>query len=160
MSTSGSRGVAIVTGGGRGIGREIARTLAASGFSVAVLARTQEQLDETAALIEKEGNQAVPFAVDITDQERLQGVVADVERQLGPVELLVNNAGVTGPIGLIWEEDFDTDSWWRCIGVNLRVPSCAPAQWCPAWLSAAAAGSSTWPAVSGSVVEREPTLME
>ena len=122
MSTAETTGIAIVTGGGRGIGREITRTLAAAGTHVAVLARTEEQLHETVTLIEREGNLAVPFAVDVTDQKQLQRVVADVERQLGTVALLVNNAGVVGPSGHIWEDDVDADGWWRCLDVNLRGP--------------------------------------
>ena len=112
--------VAIVTGGGRGIGRAIARRLAGAGARVAVVARTAEQLDETVALIKEAGGHAVACPADVTDGAAIERVVTQVEEQLGPVDLLVNNAGVAGPGGPVWEND--PDRWWHCIDVNLRGP--------------------------------------
>jgi NAD(P)-dependent dehydrogenase (short-subunit alcohol dehydrogenase family) len=112
--------VALVTGGGRGIGRAIARALAGAGAAVAVVARSADQLAETAALINDGGGRARAYAADVTDREALALTVAAVERELGPVDLLVNNAGASGPAGPTWEAD--PDAWWRCLEVNLRGP--------------------------------------
>jgi NAD(P)-dependent dehydrogenase (short-subunit alcohol dehydrogenase family) len=112
--------VALVTGGGRGIGRAIARRLAAGGVAVAVTARSADQLDETVALIEEDGGKAVAYVADVTDQVSVEQMVANVERELGPLSLLVNNAGSPGMSGPIWV--VDPDEWWRCLDVNLRGP--------------------------------------
>ena len=112
--------VAIVTGGGRGIGRAIAQALARAGAAVAVVARTQEQLDETVGLIVSEGGRAIAIPADVTDQEAVEQMVATVRQELGPVDLLVNNAGIGGPIGPACEAE--ADAWWRVLDVNLRGP--------------------------------------
>lgn len=114
------RQVAIVTGGGRGIGRAIAQALARAGMSVALVARTANELDETAALITAAGGQALAFPVSVTEENAVRQMVATVERQLGPVDLLVNNAGWAGPLGPTWETT--VNDWWRCLEVNLRGP--------------------------------------
>ena len=111
--------VAIVTGGGRGIGRAIAQALSRAGARVAVAARTQEQLDETVALVQQDGGEALSFALDVTDQAAVERMVEEMERQFGPVDLLVNNAGIHS-YGLIWEES--ADDWWRVVNVNLHGP--------------------------------------
>jgi NAD(P)-dependent dehydrogenase (short-subunit alcohol dehydrogenase family) len=113
--------VAIVTGGGRGIGRAMAQALAKVGAAVAVVARSAGQLAETVSLIEEAGERAIAFPSDVTDRQAVEQMVRDVERQLGPADLLVNNAGINQPsFGPIWESD--PESWWRCIDVNLRGP--------------------------------------
>jgi NAD(P)-dependent dehydrogenase (short-subunit alcohol dehydrogenase family) len=109
---------ALITGGGRGLGRAIALTLASAGMAIALAARSQEQLAETVALIEQEGGQAVAFPVDVTDRSAVEQMAAEVQRLLGPVDLLFNNAGVLGPAGPVWETD--PDEWWRCWDINLR----------------------------------------
>ncbi len=112
--------VAIVTGGGRGIGRTIARRLARAGMRVAIAARTPAQLGETLALIRYDGGQVLPFAVDVTDQAAVEQMLCETERQFGPIDLLVNNAGLPGNETLLWEEP--ADEWWRVVEVNLRGP--------------------------------------
>ena len=111
---------ALVTGGGRGIGRTIAEYLSRAGAAVAVLARTQAELDETVAAIEQAGGRAIALAADVTDREAVEQAVARTERELGPIDLLVNNAAVAMPVGRAWE--VDPEAWWRTIGVNLRGP--------------------------------------
>ena len=113
--------VCLVTGGGRGIGRAISLTLARAGASVAVLARTENELAETVALIRSAGGLAEAFPVDVTDAKAVEETIKNVERSLGPSDVLVNNAGVVGPIGPFWESD--VDAWWRVVNVNLRGPS-------------------------------------
>lgn len=110
--------VAIVTGGGRGFGREIARACAKAGARVAVVARTAEQLAETAALIQKDGGYAIAITADVTDASAVRAMVEQTERELGAVDLLVNNAGRLTAIAPIWEAD--ADEWWRDVEVNLR----------------------------------------
>jgi 3-oxoacyl-[acyl-carrier protein] reductase len=104
--------VALVTGGGRGIGQGIARELADAGMRVAVAARTADQVDETAQEI---GGLAV--TADVSKQEEVEAMVATVERELGPIDLLANNAGI-GLMGkLPWEEE--PADWWRIFEVNV-----------------------------------------
>jgi NAD(P)-dependent dehydrogenase (short-subunit alcohol dehydrogenase family) len=110
--------VAIVTGGGRGIGRAIAQRLAAAGAAVTITAHTEEQLQQTVSLIEQEGGRALAVTADVCDPEAVAHVVAETEQQLGPVDILVNNAGFPGTPGPLWE--VDPDDWWRSVEVNLR----------------------------------------
>jgi 3-oxoacyl-[acyl-carrier protein] reductase len=104
--------VALVTGGGRGIGAGIARELAAAGARVAVAARSREQIEEVAQEI---GGLSVE--VDVADREAVERMVAEVERELGPIDLLVANAGMAGGTGPLWESD--PDEWWHVFEVNV-----------------------------------------
>jgi len=100
--------VAIVTGGGRGLGRVFAEALAGAGAAAAVVARSADQLAEAVDLIEEAGGRAIAQRADVTDHLAVQQLVDTVEQQLGPVGLLVNNAGIAGPgNGPIWEADVD-----------------------------------------------------
>jgi NAD(P)-dependent dehydrogenase (short-subunit alcohol dehydrogenase family) len=112
--------VAIVTGGSRGIGKAIALGLAKAGCSVAVVAQSEDQLAETVRDITPFGCRAISITADVSDPAAVQGMTREVENSLGSVDLLVNNAGVAGPIGRTWETD--PDHWWRCLQVNLRGP--------------------------------------
>src|SRR4051794_22451562 len=78
--------VALVTGGGRGLGRAFAQALATAGAAVAITARTESQLHEPRRLIEAGGGTALAFPADVTDPPAMQRVVAEVESQLGPVD--------------------------------------------------------------------------
>jgi len=112
--------VAIVTGSGRGIGQAIAQALATAGAQVAVVARSTNQLAQTVQQIERSGSHALAIPVDVTDAQGVQQMVNQVEEELGPVDLLVNNAGMAGRSGPIRETDAET--WWRVLDVNLRGP--------------------------------------
>jgi NAD(P)-dependent dehydrogenase (short-subunit alcohol dehydrogenase family) len=100
--------VAVVTGAGRGIGVEIARTLGAQGMAVALVARSA-QVEEVAAELRGEGLQAIGFPVDVSQRAEVEAMIERVENELGPLWLLVNNAGVlrTGPTADMREEDWD-----------------------------------------------------
>ena len=113
-----SGSVAIVTGGGRGIGRLVAEALAGSGAAVAVTARSEDQLAETVASITSEGGTAIALPGDVSDPDSVTEAVHQVERRLGPVDLLINNAGISGPVGPVWE--VDAGEWWRTFAVNLQ----------------------------------------
>ena len=110
--------VALVTGGGRGLGRAIALRLAAAGAHVAIAARSADQLAETVAQVQAAGGHAQAFVTDVTDQHAVEVMAQAIERGLGPVSLLVNNAGIAGPAGPLWEND--PLEWWRCVEINLR----------------------------------------
>jgi NAD(P)-dependent dehydrogenase (short-subunit alcohol dehydrogenase family) len=110
--------VAIVTGGGRGLGRAIASHLAGAGVRVAVVARTRSQLDETVAMIESAGGRALAIVADVTDRRVVEAGVALAERALGPISILVNNAGLARPYGPVGH--VDPDDWWRSHGIHVR----------------------------------------
>jgi NAD(P)-dependent dehydrogenase (short-subunit alcohol dehydrogenase family) len=109
--------VALVTGGGRGIGRAIAQKLAAGGATVAVLARSTHELFETVRLIEDEGGRARSFPADVTDAEAIRSAITAIEKSFGPVDVLVNNAGVVKPFAPFWQTD--VTEWWRGMEINL-----------------------------------------
>ena len=112
--------VALVTGAGRGFGRAIAERLAAEGADVALLARSLAQLDEVAQAIRSAGGHAIGVRCDVTDPASIAHAVVKAEDLLGPVDLLVSNAGVPGPFGPIWR--VDPDEWWRAQAVHIRAP--------------------------------------
>lgn len=105
--------VALVTGGGRGLGRDIALALAARGWAVAVTGRTAEALERVVA-----DGAALALAGDATDREAVRDAVRRTETELGPLDLLVANAGRFAIGGPLWESD--PDDWWRDVEVNLR----------------------------------------
>jgi 3-oxoacyl-[acyl-carrier protein] reductase len=108
-------GVALVTGGGRGIGANIARALAEGGMRVAVAARTHEQVERVA---EEIGGLALE--VDVSDEASVRRMVEETERAVGAIDLLVNNAGIGVQPGAppIWE-DGNPGEWWRVFEVNV-----------------------------------------
>jgi NAD(P)-dependent dehydrogenase (short-subunit alcohol dehydrogenase family) len=112
-----SREVALVTGASKGLGREFAIALARAGAAVALVARSASGLKETAAAIEAAGGRNVVLTCDVTDQVSVKATVEEAERQLGPLDIVINNAGIVGPSGPDWE--LDPAEWWRVIEVNL-----------------------------------------
>jgi NAD(P)-dependent dehydrogenase (short-subunit alcohol dehydrogenase family) len=109
--------VALVTGGGRGIGRGIALRLAADGHAVAVASRSPEQLDQVVRDIQAAGGTALALACDVTRSEDVMRTVASVRQHWGEVTVLVNNAGVSGPIGPIGV--VDPQAWWAAQTVHV-----------------------------------------
>ncbi len=112
--------LAVVTGGGRGIGREVARQLAGAGAEVVVTARTLAQLEETQKLIQKEGGKCHAYQMDVLNEEEIVSTFDQIEKAIGGVDLLVNNAGISGAKGHPWE--LSTEDWWRVMEINLRGP--------------------------------------
>lgn len=112
--------VALVTGASRGLGQAFAVGLAQAGMSVGITARTVEGLKQTLRAIEEAGGKGLAIPADVADGKAVAEVMRQVEEQLGPIELLLNNAGTGEPYGPTWETD--PDKWWRCQEVNVRGP--------------------------------------
>jgi len=107
--------VALVTGGGRGIGANIARELAEAGMRVGVGARTRDQVEGVAGEIG-----GLALEVDVSDETSVGRMVEETERELGAIDLLVNNAGigVSPEAPPVWEDE-DVGGWWRVFEVNV-----------------------------------------
>jgi 3-oxoacyl-[acyl-carrier protein] reductase len=104
--------VALVTGGGRGIGASVARELASAGMRVAVSARSADQVEEVAREID-----GLAVTADVSKRADVDAMVERVVSELGPVDLLVANAGVS-----IWERnawEINPDEWWHVLEVNV-----------------------------------------
>lgn len=109
--------VALVTGGGDGLGRAFALALARAGAQVAVTARRPEPLTETTELIERLGGRGLAIPGDMTVSKDVAGVVRTAESRLGPIDILINNAGTLGPLGYDWL--IDPEDWGRAFEVNV-----------------------------------------
>jgi 3-oxoacyl-[acyl-carrier protein] reductase len=110
--------VALVTGASRGIGKAIALKLAADGFAVGVnFASSSAKADEVVAMIKKSGGQAVAVQADVSDADAVAAMFVAVTDELGPITVLVNNAGITDD-GLLLR--MGVDQWDRVIATNLR----------------------------------------
>ena len=109
--------VALVTGASRGIGRATALALADTGFAVGLVARSADALEETRRLVEQQGAGAAVAAADVADPGAVRGAVDAIEACLGPIAVLVNNAGTLRAIGPLWE--VDPDDWWLDVRTSL-----------------------------------------
>ena len=107
--------IAIVTGAGKGIGREAALAIAEEGAAVVAVARTQADLDETVKMIEEKGGKAVSLSRDLTDGQQVQSMVDAVVGKYGRIDILVNNAG--GYPSEIYDKVKK-----QAIKINLRIP--------------------------------------
>lgn len=110
--------VALITGGGRGLGRAFAQALAARGAAVAITARSEAEVQETAHQILTAGGQALAFPGDVTDAPTVTRIVEAVVQHFGAIDILVNNAGVITPIGPLWE--VDPTAWWHTLDIHVR----------------------------------------
>jgi NAD(P)-dependent dehydrogenase (short-subunit alcohol dehydrogenase family) len=108
--------VAFVTGGGRGIGRVSALALARGGAAVAVAARTRDEVVAVAREVEALGGRAAAVSIDVTDEASVRAAVAAATEALGPIGVLVNNAGIAPSASF---EKTDLALWSKAIGVNL-----------------------------------------
>ena len=110
---------ALITGAGSGMGRETARLLAADGATVVLLGRRQEALDEAADVIRADGGTAHPVAADITDDADVARVIDWVHSALGPVDILINNAGSSSSV--LNPQWLPHDEWREVLEVNLTA---------------------------------------
>jgi NAD(P)-dependent dehydrogenase (short-subunit alcohol dehydrogenase family) len=110
--------VAIITGGGSGIGRATALRLAADGARVAVIGRTAEELEEVVGEVQSEGGEALAATADISVPEEIRDAIAEIVEKWGRIDILFANAGVNG----VWAriEDLELDEWQQTIGINLN----------------------------------------
>ncbi len=107
---------AIITGAGRGIGRAIAETFAAQGCNIAALARSKDEIEETASIVRDLGVRAEALVCDVTREDSVSQAFAAAESALGPIDILVNNAGMARfkPFA-----DLSLDDWNDTLAANL-----------------------------------------
>ena len=112
--------VAIVTGGGRGIGRAIAQKFAAEGAALVVAARSKKEVEQVAAEIQLAGGKSLAVAADVAREKDCEKIVNAARKAFGAIHILVNNAGILGPIRTV--EKVTIDEWDEVMAVNLRGP--------------------------------------
>ncbi len=120
MDAPASDRVAVVTGAGRGLGREVALALARRGHPVVGVARNAAQLSETADLVRDAGGRMMTRPSDVADPDAVEALAAFVHDQLGPPAILVNAAGVFGPIAMI--RDTDPRAWVQTVMIDGLAP--------------------------------------
>jgi NAD(P)-dependent dehydrogenase (short-subunit alcohol dehydrogenase family) len=113
---------AVVTGGSRGLGAALARSLASAGARVALVARQPGPLAEVVTEIRAAGGEAHAIVADVADQEATHAIAGQAAALLGPVDLLVNNASTLGPVPLRLLLDTDCEDLERALAVNLVGP--------------------------------------
>lgn len=109
--------VGIITGGGRGIGRATALTFAREGASIAVVARTESEIESVVREIRELGAKAIAIKTDVSDEDQVEAMVQKVMDAFGRIDILVNNAGFAKHAHV---QDIDTDVWDLTMNVNLR----------------------------------------
>ena len=110
--------VVLITGGGRGIGRAIARACAAEGAALALVSRTAAELEDTAAMVRDEhGAEAITLLADVSARDQVDLAVDRALAHYGAIDVLVNNAGNIGPVNTAW--DSDPEEWARTIAIHL-----------------------------------------
>ncbi len=109
--------VALITGGGSGLGEAAARSLARAGAKVAVIGRTEEEIRKVAESITKDGGEALAVVADISKPESIAAGVEQVVKQWGRLDILFANAGING----VWApvEDLKIEEWQQTIDINL-----------------------------------------
>lgn len=132
--------VAIVTGGGTGIGAGVAERFAEEEACVAISGRRLAPLDEVAGRIRQGGGRALAVSVDSATEEGVERLFSETEAIFGPVDVLVNNAGIAGPVAPIWEQDLA--GWQETLRINLTGP----------WLCARAAARRMMGRRSGKII--------
>jgi NAD(P)-dependent dehydrogenase (short-subunit alcohol dehydrogenase family) len=157
--------VVVVTGGGRGIGRAIALGFADQRASVAIIARSQHELDETLGEIEARGAGGLALSADVTDYAAVEAAHREIVDRLGAVDVLVNNAGAAGVVGELWGAD--PGAWWRIVEVNLAGTFNWSRAVLPAMIErnrgriiniASNAGAHRWPLVSSYAVAKAAVI--
>jgi NAD(P)-dependent dehydrogenase (short-subunit alcohol dehydrogenase family) len=113
-----TRAAVIVTGAGRGIGREIALAFADTGASLVLAARTEPALQETRELAVRRGGRAVVVPTDVTDPAQVQRMTQTAVDEFGAIGVLVCNSGIAGPTAPLWE--IEPEQWRETLSVNLE----------------------------------------
>ena len=112
--------IALVTGAGRRVGRALALALGDAGCRVALhYGQSEQDANETAALIQSMGSEAITVQADLEDPKQVASLAESVRDQLGPIEILINNASIFDKINL---DDTSVDDWDRHLAINLRAP--------------------------------------
>ncbi|SDN24489.1 NAD(P)-dependent dehydrogenase, short-chain alcohol dehydrogenase family [Halogranum gelatinilyticum] len=115
-----SDSIAVVTGGGRGIGQAICTRLAQDGADVVIADLDADEMQETKRLVEAEGQRALAVETDVSEQESVRSTVDRVLDEFGQIDILVNNAGIAGPTSPC--EEIEQTEWDATMDVNLRGP--------------------------------------
>jgi 2-hydroxycyclohexanecarboxyl-CoA dehydrogenase len=110
---------AVVTGGGSGMGQETCAQLARDGAAIAVWDLNEKGAKETVAMIEREGNRAIALEVDVSSKASVAAAAERTRAALGPVTILVNNAGISGPVPFL---EIDEAQWDRMYAINMKGP--------------------------------------
>ena len=111
--------IALVTGGGTGIGRAAALALSGIGYTVAVCGRRKEPLDEAVSAIEAQGGKGLAIACDVSRPSEVESLFRTIQENCGRLDFLFNNAGMGGPPVLL--EDLAFEDWQKVVGVNLTA---------------------------------------
>ncbi|MEV5646199.1 SDR family NAD(P)-dependent oxidoreductase [Streptomyces flaveolus] len=145
----------MVTGGAKGLGLVIAEALSAAGAAVLLTGRDRTALEETAERMRAQGRPVVAAVADVTDRRALAAAIRTGTNAFGGIDVLVNNAGLPGPVGVSWE--VDEDDWWRAVEVNLRGSALATRLVLPGMIArrggrvitiVSKAGRTGWPGAS------------
>ena len=107
----------VVTGGGSGLGKAMSLALAEAGADVVVAARRQNLIDETASEIQNIGRRSLAIATDVTDSKQIENLFSIVRKEFGKIDVLINNAGITGPTEPLWE--YNVEMWNKKVQINL-----------------------------------------
>ncbi len=111
--------VALVTGGGRGIGKTIALTLMREGAEVVIVGRTRSDLDRVVEEARAAGGQMKAMSVDVSDESEIEEMVKETIKEFGKIDILVNNAGA---VIMSPAERMSTEQWDAVVNVNLKAP--------------------------------------
>ena len=110
--------VTVITGASQGIGRHVALVFAEAGDSLVLAARNQANLEETAALARETGSEALALPTDVTDADDVEAMTAAALDRFGRIDVLINNSGIGGPSGPLWE--LSMDDWRETFAVNVE----------------------------------------
>jgi NAD(P)-dependent dehydrogenase (short-subunit alcohol dehydrogenase family) len=144
--------VAVITGGGRGIGRAIALAYAHEGAQLVLAARTLAGLEETRRMVADLGGEALVAPTDISEAESVAALAQKTREHFGRVDILVNNSGIAGPTAPLWE--ITTDDWEATFAVNVRGTFLC----CRAFLPMMIAQSSGSIIIIGSMTGKRPLM--
>jgi len=112
--------VAIITGGGRGLGREIALAMAGEGAKIAVMSRTSKELEKVQAKINDHGEECIIHEGDVSKKSDVHSLVNKTVDHFSTIDILVNNAAIIGPAKFL--NDTDSKGWEMTLGINLNGP--------------------------------------